>query len=145
MTHNQIDFAKLVEDKRHNRVGEIETKRHNMVTEGTGASQVGAMWYNAYEGTRHNTATEGLQNMYWGQLGSAATQNAATNAAAVEETARHNVETEAEAQRHNKKSELIETFKAGSQLASSIASTIRGIAGVVGGGAASNPVVGFGG
>lgn len=60
MTANQINYARHLEDKRHNKVMEDqgqqvirETGRHNLVTEDIA-------WYNAYEQGRHNKATESI-------------------------------------------------------------------------------------
>lgn len=50
MTHNQIEYWKLEESKRSNRVNEAENKRHNVAGEG--------------ETYRHNYATEGETNRH---------------------------------------------------------------------------------
>lgn len=71
MTQNQIAFARLREDIRHNQATEgytslelSEGARHNVATEGenyrhnVAGEQIN--WYNAGETNRHNTQTEGL-------------------------------------------------------------------------------------
>lgn len=104
MTANQINYARLQEDRRHNRVGEVETQRHNVADEnvrGRGVAaqmaQVGLGYSQLGEATRHNRASE-LVNWYdatgrvvssIGQA-SAAQQNAATRRDELQETQRHN-------------------------------------------------------
>lgn len=84
MTANQIAYQKLVEDRRHNRVTEGETSRHNIQQEGIGWSDLG-------ERTRHNVETEGI-NWY----------TAETTRSQAEEQARHNAETEIDTDYSNK-------------------------------------------
>ena len=67
MTHNQIDFARHREERRHNIVGERETSRHNKASESIGsisaaaaASQASASHRMATETARHNLTTEGI-------------------------------------------------------------------------------------
>lgn len=72
MTNNQIQFARLKEEGRHNVVTEGETGRHNIVTENEtqrhnvqqeaiGRSQAGASWAGVKETSRHNQAQEEIQ------------------------------------------------------------------------------------
>ena len=69
MTQNQINWAKLQEDIRHNQAGENETNRHNVVWEvETNRSNLAnealkkeanaINWGNLSESKRHNIATE---------------------------------------------------------------------------------------
>lgn len=67
MTHNQIDFARHKEERRHNLVGERETIRHNKASESIGsisaaaaASQASASHRMATETARHNLTTEDI-------------------------------------------------------------------------------------
>lgn len=67
MTHNQIDFARHREERRHNIVGERETSRHNKASESIGsisaaaaASQASASHRMATETARHNLTTENI-------------------------------------------------------------------------------------
>lgn len=53
MTKNQIEYQKLKETQRSNRVGEKETGRHNLEVENQGQQQID-------ESKRHNRATEGV-------------------------------------------------------------------------------------
>lgn len=73
MTHNQIDYWTLQEEKRHNVVGENENIRHNVVTEN--------------ETKRHNVAGENFNIM---NLQETARHNLVTE----NETTRHNLATE---------------------------------------------------
>lgn len=98
MTHNQIEYWNLQENKRHNLASESETARHNVSTEG--------------ETNRHNLVTESTEI---GKLGETIRHNVATE----QESARHNRETENigygqlnETVRHNLASESIESMNA---------------------------------
>lgn len=62
MTSNQIAFAKVKEDRRHNRVSES----NDLIKARAAASQAGASWYSANELQRHNIATESI-NWYTAQ------------------------------------------------------------------------------
>lgn len=66
MTHNQIDYARYREDRRHNRASEKENTRHNTAQEGETLRhntvtelQTGQT---ITETNRHNLATESLQD-----------------------------------------------------------------------------------
>jgi len=98
MTANQINYQRLVEDRRHNRALEVESQRHNVVTEGQGNISIA-------EQRRHNVAAEGV-NWYTAEKSA---ENAAAgvqvnaernqiqsdfNTAVTTETNRHNVESE---------------------------------------------------
>lgn len=76
MTHNQIDYAKLQEDKRHNQ--EVELNARNVLA----------------ENVRHNSETERIQSET-----NVINSNHYANMDA--ESARHNQEVEAETNRHN--------------------------------------------
>lgn len=145
MTHNQIDFARLKEERRHNVVGEQETGRHNKASEAIGAtsasaavSQAAASHRMASETARHNVVTEGInwysaenlamlqgaQAYNQGQMGDKAKSEVGVRAGELGETQRHNVTTEHETQRHNIVSEGIEQQKA--HAATKDAATRRG-------------------
>ena len=122
MTHNQIDFARLKEERRHNTVGEQETGRHNRASEAIGStsaaaamSQASASHRMATETARHNVTTEGI-NWYTAenlamlqgaqaynqtQMGDKAASEVGVQAGQLGETQRHNVTSEHETQRHN--------------------------------------------
>lgn len=76
LTHNQIEFWKLQEDKQHNRATEAENARHNLSTERQTDRSI-------IETIRHNKAGESL------------------TAKNLNETIRHNRIGEVETQRHN--------------------------------------------
>jgi len=82
MTSNQINYAKVVEDTRHNKVSEAETQRHNIAGEQFNLSSLA-------EVARHNVATE---------------QETTRHNVATEE---FNLSSLAEVTRHNKASESI--------------------------------------
>lgn len=86
MTHNQIEYGRLKEDTRHNKVTESETSRHNTVVE--------------VETNRHNLVMED-------QGQQVINENIRHNQAAEAETNRHNVATENENVRHNTEQESI--------------------------------------
>lgn len=100
MTHNQIDYWKLQEEKRSNIANETENARHNKAYES--------------EVSRHNIATETLQ---LGSLNETIRSNKAREgltAAANAEIARHNVASEnlqagtlGESVRHNQQMEAL--------------------------------------
>lgn len=100
MTHNQIEYWKLQEEKRSNITNETENARHNRATE--------------TEASRHNVAVETLQ---LGSLNETIRSNKAREgltAAANAEQARHNVASEnlqagvlAESLRHNQQMESV--------------------------------------
>lgn len=147
MTHNQIDFARLKEERRHNVTGEGETARHNVAQEAIGRTSAGAsvMQAQASQATarelaRHNVATEGI-NWYTAQnlamLQGAQAENQTQQAAKTEsevgvqagvlyETRRHNATVEHETQRHNIASEEIQNQEAATHAKD--ASTRRGTA-----------------
>lgn len=122
MTHNQIEYAKLKEDRRHNQ--ETELNARNVLT----------------ETNRHNLALEGLQKdanaINSNHYAAMDAENARHNAAVESETNRHNIEQEsiqaaqneltrqlnairaselAEAKRHNIVSETISKYSAKSE------------------------------
>ena len=112
MTHNQIEYAKLKEDKRHNQEAELnarnvltETNRHNLALEGLqkDANAINANHYAAMdaENARHNAAVESETNRHnIEQESIQTTQNALTaqlnaiKAAELSEASRHNVVSE---------------------------------------------------
>lgn len=120
MTHNQIEYWNLQENKRHNTVTEAETGRHNVVTESeTQRHNVETEEFNIsqlQETQRHNLSTEAETNRH----------NTATETnelAKLSETNRHNVATEnlsmqdlniradqlVETKRHNQASERLQS------------------------------------
>lgn len=119
MTHNQIEYWNLQENKRHNTVTEAETGRHNVVTENeTQRHNVETEEFNIsqlQETQRHNISTEAETNRH----NIAAEVN---EAAKVSETKRHNVAAEnlsvqdlniradqlVETKRHNQASERLQ-------------------------------------
>lgn len=121
MTNNQIQFAKLQEDRRHNLVSEGETGRHNVASEAVGRSQAGASWASVAEARRHNTAQEGInwytaesigrlqgaQTGYYGSLDQKTSSEIGLGTARLDEDTRHNLRTEEEALRHNVQTEGI--------------------------------------
>lgn len=74
MTANQISYAKLLEEKRHNVAYETETNRHNVETEGIG-------WHQA-ESSRIQANASTVQAQ-------ASMINAYANSASVQEAIRH--------------------------------------------------------
>lgn len=108
MFNYQVEYAKHVEQSRHNSATEAETNRHNIEGERKD-------WYNAYESGRHNRATEALTD-----------QQTKLGYSQLAETNRHNLVTESqtgqsigETQRHNIVSEKNEKYKADTSLKSS--------------------------
>lgn len=145
MTHNQIDYARLKEERRHNVIGEQETGRHNRASEAIGStsasaavSQAAASHRIASETARHNVATEninwytaenlamlqGAQAYNQTQMGDKAASEVGVQAGQLGETQRHNVTTEHETQRHNITSEGIDQQQA--DAATKDAATKRG-------------------
>lgn len=145
MTHNQIDFARLREERRHNVIGEQETGRHNRASEVIGrtsasaaVSQAAASHRMASETARHNVTTEninwytaenlamlqGAQAYNQTQMGDKAASEVGVQAGQLGEAQRHNVTTEHETQRHNITSESVEQQKA--DAATKDAATRRG-------------------
>lgn len=138
MTHNQIEYAKLKEDTRHNLasegetnrsnvVREQETNRHNLVTEAQGQQTINETGRHNVatetETNRHNIVSEGQEaqkiaetkrhNLASEAINSvsagAQLMQAQTGALNLAEASRHNVEAEAEAYRHNTASEQIQS------------------------------------
>lgn len=102
MTHNQIDYARLKEERRHNTAGELETNRSNVAREA--------------ETYRHNIRSENQQDLVINETGR---HNLATET----ETNRHNLVTEAqtdqqikESKRHNVETEGANWLQAQSRL-----------------------------
>lgn len=131
MTNNQIQFAKLQEDKRHNLISEIETARHNRRSEDVGYYTGGAAYAGVAENRRHNQEQESI-NWYTAEnLGNLQVAQAAKTSSEVGveagklgESNRHNKKTEylagselSEKTRHNKQTE--------SQAAADLAETAR--------------------
>lgn len=110
MTHNQIEYWNLQENKRHNLASEGETNRHNVSTES--------------ETYRHNVQSEATEI---GKLNESVRHNMATEY----ETNRHNVSSEnlgfaqlAETRRHNTATESLESMK-NQVLKDNLAETVR--------------------
>lgn len=80
MTHNQIEYWKLQEEKQHNRASEGETQRHNVVTEAIGAGTLA-------ESSKHNRVMED--------------ETVRHNKVVEQETQRSNIARENEAHRSN--------------------------------------------
>lgn len=147
MTHNQIDFARLKEERRHNVIGEQETGRHNRASETIGSttasaamSQASAAHRMASETARHNVTTEninwytaenlamlqGAQAYNQTQMGDKAGSEVGVQAGQLGETRRHNATNEHEMQRHNIAQERIQQQQV--DVAKKDASTRRGVA-----------------
>lgn len=60
MTNNQIQFAKLSEDRRHYQVVEQETGRHNIAQENVARQGVGAQYAAVAESRRHAMESEAI-------------------------------------------------------------------------------------
>lgn len=134
MTNNQINYARLNEDRRHNSVTEVETARHNRRQEDVGYYTGGAAYAGVAENRRHNMEQESI-NWYTAQnLGGlqSAQEQKTLSEVGVEsskqaETERHNKRTESQAMhtqdevnRHNRITEQqtdrnlgIQTWNAG--------------------------------
>lgn len=91
MTTNQINYQKMLEDKRHNKRVEAETKRYNLINAYLQGKQIASNYEIASqrlahdknvfaENARHNLATEGKDLMYATRM--------------LDETTRHNLEQE---------------------------------------------------
>lgn len=119
MTNNQIQYAKLQEDRRHNIVSEAETARHNKRSEDVGFYTGGAAYAGVAESTRHNQEQERI-NWYTAEnLGALqgaqtakTTSEIGVESGKLEETERHNLATEQkdlqsleETRRHNQQTE----------------------------------------
>lgn len=100
MTHNQIDFQRLQEEKRSNRAKETETAYHNRVTEA--------------ETERHQRADESIRS-------TTNLINAQHYAFSDTTTRDHYERMDSESIRHNLNTEAIETHKAESQRISAYA------------------------
>lgn len=134
MTNNQINYARLNEDRRHNVVTEVEAARHNRRQEDVGYYTGGAAYAGIAENKRHNLeqeqinwyTAENLGNLQGAQT--AKTQSeVGVESAKQTETARHNQRTEHQAMvsqdelnRHNRITEQqtdrdlgIQTWNAG--------------------------------
>lgn len=101
MTSNQIAYANLKETERHNRVGEVETQRHNIAYEDI-------QRFSATENQRHNLANENYNLLALSETTRHNLAGENYNLLALSETARHNRAGEnfnllslAESQRHN--------------------------------------------
>lgn len=116
MTHNQIEYWKLDETKRSNRVNEREnqrhnvstekeTSRHNYATEDTAnrnlVESIRSNKARERETNRHNVATEGLSAAGLVESKRHNLVGESQNAYSISENARHNVASENEQQRHN--------------------------------------------
>lgn len=101
MTHNQIEYAKLKEDRRHNQ--ETELNARNVLS----------------ETNRHNLAVEGLQKeanvINSNHFAAMDTENARHNAAMEQETNRHNIEQESIQQAQNALTAQLNSIRAKEQ------------------------------
>lgn len=136
MTANQINYAKHLEEVRHNKATESETARHNIV----GESQ---NYQSLSETQRHNKATEDVQ---WGQLGVSQSVAAESirhntameaetnrsNVAKETETNRANVAKETETNRHNLAQEWLNLLEADATLVGGALATVEGLVGNTG-------------
>ena len=106
MTSNQINYAKLQEDKRHNIVSEKESARHNRRSEDVGYYTGGAAYAGVAENKRHNLEQESI-NWYTAEnLGglqqaqtAKTTSEVGVEQGKLDETGRHNKSTESQALR----------------------------------------------
>lgn len=101
MTANQINYARLNEDRRHNSVTEVEAARHNRRSEDASFYTGGAAYAGVAESRRHNVEQEAI-NWYTAQnLGNLqqAQASKATSEVGVEEQKAN------ESQRHNEATE----------------------------------------
>lgn len=127
MTANQINYQKVVEERRKNRAQEAETARHNRQDEANRAAAVGASLAVVDESRRHNQEQE-LINWYTTQwqgaragdqttLDSASVQTAIQNAVLRESELAaqiaHNAAMEEEATRHNQEMEAVQRGQLG--------------------------------
>lgn len=138
MTANQINFAKLQEDIRHNRATEGEQARHNVEDERIRSDTNAVSRETLAETVRHNVQTEAINAEHYGRMDTETsrsnlarefethrtnvaqeTERERSNRASeqisiseLEETARHNKATEKETKRHNKAEEKIGTTQA---------------------------------
>nr|AVX53498.1 putative ORF1 [Marmot picobirnavirus] len=83
MTGNQIEYQKLLEQRRANRASETETSKHNRATEGLGTSTLS-------ETSRHNRAMEGRDLASYQESVRHNKASEAFNLANLSETSRHN-------------------------------------------------------
>lgn len=99
MTHNQIDYQKLIEDRRHNTVTEALTGQQIQVSQQVAAETARSNSAREAETNRANLSSEEIRR-----------QTNVINAQAVAETGRHNRSVESETNRANIASENIKTY-----------------------------------
>ena len=104
MTNNQINYARLNEDRRHNVVTEVESARHNRRQEDVGYYTGGAAYAGVAESKRHNLEQEQINwytaenlGILQGAQASKAQSEVGVESAKLDETNRHNKRTEHQA------------------------------------------------
>lgn len=138
MTNNQINYARLNEDRRHNSVTEVETARHNRRQEDVGFYTGGAAYAGVAENARHNREQESI-NWYTAEnLGNLQSAQATKTQSEVgvesakqSESARHNEATERQAMhgqdetnRHNRITEQQTDRSLGIQTWNAVVNTV---------------------
>lgn len=99
MTHNQIDYQKVIEDRRHNTATEALTGQQIQVSQQVAAETARSNLAREAETNRTNLSNEEVRR-----------QTNVINAQAVAETGRHNRSVESETNRANIASENIKTY-----------------------------------
>lgn len=108
MTANQINYAKLVEDRRHNRLTEGEAYRHNVESERTNKYAAGAGYYSAGVNAAHFARQDEIswytakkqgdvydkQSDYYSTMAEKLGSEVGVEAGKLDETQRHNEATE---------------------------------------------------
>lgn len=138
MTNNQINYARLNEDRRHNSVTEVETARHNRRQEDVGFYTGGAAYAGVAENRRHNLEQENI-NWYTAQnlgdlqfaQGQKTLSEVGVESAKQQESARHNQRTETqtmksqdEVNRHNRITEQQTDRSLGIQTWNAVVNTV---------------------
>lgn len=127
MTNNQIQYQRMLEERRSNRAQEIETKRSNLAREG---ETIRSNLVREAETHRANRANEtigllGLNETIRSNVAKETETNRA-NVAKETETNRSNLAKEAETKRHNEATETIDAFKLFSSTGRSVPYPTRG-------------------
>lgn len=106
MTANQINFAKLQEDIRHNQATEGEMSRHNIEDERIRSETNAISRDTLSESIRHNVQSEAINAEHYGRMD---TETSRSNLAREAETMRSNIVQEQERERSNRANERIAT------------------------------------
>lgn len=129
MTANQINYQRVVEERRKNLAAEAETARHNREIEGIQSAGVAATLAGVGENRRHNQEQElinwyttqwqgqraGDQSSIESQLAQVQGKQAQLRESELAEAIRHNTELESEAARHNLQMEISDASRAAAQ------------------------------